>query len=106
MSKSGFNNPRVHVLMADGAEWEAQTMNPDLLRYERTAAKHKWPGPQQSPVTWLTFLAWSAGLREGHLASSMTWEVFSQDECVDVRNPDGTGPGPDVDPTDPGPGTD
>lgn len=106
MSKASFNNPRVRVLMADGAEWEAQTMNPDLLRYERTAAKFKWPGPQQSPVTWLTFLAWSAGLREGHIPPSVTWELFSTVECLDVKNPDGAGPGPAVDPTDQEPDTD
>jgi len=96
-----LNNPRVHVVMADGAEWDAQSINPDLLRYERTAAKYKWPGPSSSPVTWLTFMAWAAGTREGHIPPSMTWEQFSRTECVDVTNPDGKAAPPAVDPTDP-----
>ena len=39
-----LKNPRVHVIMADGAEWDAQTQNPDLMRYERTAGKNGWLG--------------------------------------------------------------
>lgn len=97
---TSFNNPRVHVVMVDGAEWEAQTLNPDLLRYERTAVKYKWPGPSVSPVTWLTFMAWSAGQREGHLPASVTWEQFSRELCAEVTNPD-KGDGTPVDPTGP-----
>jgi hypothetical protein len=87
--------------MADGAEWEAQTLNPDILRYERTAAKYKWPGPTVSPVTWMTFVAWSAGLREGHLPEAVTWEIFAE-QCLEVRSAGDdavrpTGPGPDTD---------
>lgn len=99
-----YSNPRVHVVMMDGAEWDAQTLNPDLLRFERTAARHKWTAPGVSPVTWLTFLAWSAGLREGHIPSSMTWESFSQSECAEVTNPDNQDDS--VDPTSPDPDTD
>ena len=106
MGQPKLNNPRVHVIMADGAEWDAQSLNPDLLRYERTAGKHKWPTAQVQPVTWLTFMAWSAGQREGHIPPAMTWEQFSLTECVDVTNPDGKGAGPAVDPTHPAPDTD
>lgn len=87
MGDSALKNPRVHVIMADGAEWEAQTMNPDLLRYERTGSKNGWPPAQKSPVQWLTFVAWRAGLREGHLPTSVTWEQFSEELCVEVSNP-------------------
>lgn len=97
-----FNNPRVHVLMMDGAEWDAQTLNPDLLKFERTAVRHKWPKPGESPVMWLTFIAWAAGVREGHIPSTLTWEQFSQEECAEVTNPDGKSAGPSVDPTQPG----
>jgi hypothetical protein len=90
-----MSNPHVYVTMLDGSEWDAQTLNPDLLRFESTAAKHKWPPPSVSPVTWLTFLAWSAGQREGHVPASMTWDVF-RGECAQVSNPDKDD---DVDPT-------
>ena len=82
-----LKNPRVHVIMADGGEWDAQTLNPDLLRYERTAGKNGWAPAQKSPVQWLTFVAWRAGLREGHLPKDMTWERFSEEECLEVSNP-------------------
>lgn len=95
MGDSALKNPRVRVIMADGAEWEAQAQNPDLLRYERTAGKNGWPPAQKSPVLWMTFLAWRAGLREGHLPASVTWESFSEELCVEVSNAGA----PDVDPT-------
>ena len=95
---SKLSNPRVHVIMVDGSEWDAQTLNPDLMAYERTAVKHKWPTPADAPVSWLTFIAWSAGKREGHLPASMLWEQFSQTECAEVSNADEAGT--KVDPTD------
>lgn len=104
--KPAFSNPRVHVLMMDGSEWDAQTMNPDLLKFERTAVRHKWPKPGDSPVMWLTFIAWAAGVREGHIPSSMTWEQFSQELCAEVTNPDGKAAGTPVDPIPPGVDTD
>ena len=86
MGESKLSNPLVHVIMADGTEWDAQCLNMDLLKYERTAVKHKWPKPEDSPVWWLTFLAWSAGSRGGQLAAGTTWEAFSQELCAEVSN--------------------
>jgi hypothetical protein len=99
-----YINPRVHVIMADGAEWDAQTLNPDLLAYERTATKHRWPTADKSPMNWLTFLAWRAGLREGHIDSTVTWERFSEELAAEVGNPDAHAGR--VDPTEPAPDTD
>lgn len=100
-----LTNPRCHVVMMDGSEWDAQTMNPDLLAFERTATKHKWPSPADSPVQWLTFIAWRAGLREGHIPPSMTWEAFSTSECMEVSNPEGRAGNTPVVPTLPEVGT-
>jgi hypothetical protein len=102
--RPAFANPRVHVIMADGAEWDAQTLNPDLLRFEATAGKHKWAGPSESPMRWLTFLAWRAGLREGHIPPDLLWEEFSENGprlALQVSNPADA----PVDPTRPAPGT-
>jgi hypothetical protein len=99
-----ITNPRVHVVMADGSEWDAQTLNPDLLRFEATAGKHKWAGPAESPMRWLTFLAWRAGLREGHIPPDLLWEEFSENGprlALQVSNPADQ----PVDPTRPAPGT-
>ena len=104
-NKPAFANPAVHVIMADGSEWDAQTLNPDLLRFEATAGKHKWAGPQESPMRWLTFLAWRAGLREGHIPSDLTWEEFSENGprlAMEVSNPRDTV----ADPTQAAAGTD
>lgn len=94
-----YSNPLVHVVMADGSQWQAQTFNPDLLRYERTASKHEWGGPQREPVSWLTFLAWSAGRREHHIPTDVTWEQFRDELCLQVSSPSST----PVPPTGPAP---
>ena len=93
-----ITNPLVQVTMRDGAVWQAQTYNPDMLRYERTASKHQWAGPTREPFRFLTFLAWSAGRREGHIPTTLTWEQFSEDECMSVEAPNST----PVPPTPPG----
>ena len=103
---SKLSNPRVHVVMVDGSEWDVQTSNPDLMAYERTAAKHKWPDFQTVPVTWMTFLAWSAGRRAGLIDAGMTWEVFSTTECAEVRSSDDSSAGTTVDPTEQAPDID
>ena len=97
MADQVYTNPYVEVIMADGSTWSAQTYNPDMLRYERTARKHDWPGPGKEPFAFITFLAWSAGRREGYIPTSMTWEQFSETECLQVSSPDAT----PVPPTDP-----
>lgn len=94
-----LTNPYVDVLMADGSTWGVQTYNPDLVRYERTASKHEWGGPGKEPVTWLTFLAWSAGRRAGHVSTDVTFEQFRDELCLQVSSPNSdtvgpTGPAP------------
>lgn len=100
-----LQNPVLHVIMADGSEWEAQAKNPDVLRWESTATRHKWGGMETFPMRFTTFLAWRAGIREGHIPSDLTWEEFSEngprvaDEVRTLR-------GEAVDPTQPVAGTD
>lgn len=89
MADAQFTNPYVEVIMADGSTWSVQTYNPDMLRYERTARKHEWPGPSKEPFAFVTFLAWSAGRRAGHIPQTMTWEQFSETECLQVSSPNG-----------------
>lgn len=106
MGDAKLSNPRVHVIMADGSQWDVQSLNPDLLRWERTASKHKWPEFRTVPVWWMTFLAWSASQRDGLIPTAVTWEEFSTELCVQVSDT-GRGEGADlVDPTGPVPDTD
>ena len=105
MGDAKLSNPRVHVIMVDGSEWDVQTLNMDLMRWERTAAKHKWPEFRGVPIWWTTFLAWSASQREGLIPSTVTWEVFSNEMCVQVGSDASPGAGV-VDPTEPAPDID
>ena len=98
--------PRLEVMLDDGRTLEVQALNPDLLRYDRTAAKHGWPKIEAAPFLWLTFLAWSALRRTGEIPEAMGWTEFADERCLQVRNLDagnGTGPIEMSDPTLPVP---
>lgn len=85
IDKAGLALPRLRVTVADGTEYEVQAYNPDLLAFEDTAAKHRWKGPADAPFRWLTFLAWSASRRAGHIDNTVTWEQFAA-TTLQVRN--------------------
>ncbi len=73
----GLTIPRLRVIPAEGEPWEVQAYNPDLLLYEDTAAKHRWPPIKSAPFRWMTFLAWAASRRTGRIPQTLTWEVFA-----------------------------
>jgi hypothetical protein len=82
-------NPYIVAVMSDGSEFGVQAYNPDLVRYERTASKHEWAGPDKEPINWLTFLAWSAGRREKKVSTDVTFEAFRDELCLQVSSPNG-----------------
>lgn len=104
--------PRVRVVRDGHDDLELQILNPDLLRWDLTRGKHRWPEMRQAPNLWMTFIAWAAATRTG--ATTDTWERFrdttleastiaeaDDDEEDDL---DGAGPGEaDPFPEDPGP---
>jgi hypothetical protein len=106
MSKNGLIYPRLRVVMEDGAEWEVQPKGKDQIRWEETAAKHKWANFQETPAKWQTFLGWRASVREGLLPSSVgSWETFldlhdyvqpvdltPDEDRADAEDEDGPGP--------------
>jgi hypothetical protein len=77
--------PLARARLADGRVLEARVLNPDYLRWDRTASKHGWPKAADAPFFWQTFLAWSAFRREGLIADSVTWEEFSERLAVQVE---------------------
>lgn len=92
--------PRVKVIRAEGTEpVEFQTNNADLVLWDRTRAKHKWPKFDDAPFLWLTFLSWAAARRTGAIASDHTYERW-ESETVDVEAL--TDPDDDALPTLPG----
>lgn len=78
--------PRLLITLTDGRQYTVQTLNPDLLAWDRTAAKHHWPALQTAPFLWLTFIGWRASLREGCIDAGVTWDTFSDELCAEVRN--------------------
>lgn len=97
--------PRIEVTLDNGSTFVVQAMNPDLIRWDRMAARNGWPGATSAPFLWMTFLAWSAAKREGKLdPPDMSWETFGDERCIQVRNlTDELEPSDGVDPTPPGP---
>jgi hypothetical protein len=90
-------------LAADADPVLVQTTQQDMLAWEETSHKHKWPGAADAPFLLSWFMGWHALRRTGGLPESMrTWELFR-------ANAVGVGPAPDADgggpatPTLPGP---
>jgi hypothetical protein len=97
-------SPKVRVTLEGRADpFELQTINADLVLWDRTAFKHKWPKFDDAPFLWLTFLSWSAARRTGEIGTDLTyekWEASVQSvEAVDTEAddaiPTSTGPAPD-----------
>ena len=94
-----LRSPVVRVIMDDGADWEVQTRNPDLLQWDWTSTRHRWGKADDMPMVWLTFIGWAASKREG--LTGLTWDEFQKQAAeVTTVDPDGDA----VDPTNPGHG--
>lgn len=88
MDTPDLSSPRLVVTTVDGGSFEVQTLNPDLIRFDMTRAKHGWPDAQTAPFLWLTFIAWAALKREGAIPAELTWETFSGETCIGVTSVD------------------
>ena len=99
--------PRVRVIRAseNGSEpMEIQTDNRDLVGWEQTRLRHKWPKFDEAPFKWLTFLSWSAARRAGLIDNAVTYEAWERDvlsvadtradENDEIGSPTHAGPGP------------
>jgi hypothetical protein len=84
-----LNSPRLRVIREGFDPLELQTANPDLVRWDRTRVKHRWPKLDEAPFLWLTFIAWSAARRTGAIAETMSYETWEGD-VLDVANLDET----------------
>lgn len=75
--------PKFRVKLPDEDAYDVEANNADLVRWDMTAAKHKWPTYKDAPFLWTTFLAWAASRRGG--LTKLTWEEFS-DRVVQVES--------------------
>lgn len=104
MPEFGFPKLVAHVQLTDGRVLEARILNTDLIRWDRTRAKHGWPTASEAHSFAATFYAWSALRREGLITETVTWEEFSERLCeyVAVDREAGAN-GSDPTPETPGP---
>lgn len=58
---------------------EVQTTNQDLVLWDRTRPKHKWPKFEDAPFLWLTFISWAAARRSGLIPPDTTYEAWERD---------------------------
>lgn len=108
MADVKLTTPRLRVTLGDDSQVEVQTTNSDLVRWDMTRAKQRWPSdPREAPFLWLTFLAWAALKRTQTIPADTTWEAFS-DSTQEIANLDDEGQEADqvveVDPTQQAPG--
>ena len=106
MGDQKLSSPRVRVLRDGQEPLEIQTDNRDMILWERTRIRHKWPKFDEAPFIWLTFLSWSAARRIELIEPSLTYErweaeVLGVESISDENTTEGdelgrpTGPGPD-----------
>jgi hypothetical protein len=64
-----------------------QTDNRDMILWEKTRLKHRWPRFDDSPIMWLTFLSWAAARRTGAIELGYAWEKW-ESETLQVSTVD------------------
>jgi len=93
----------IEATMADGTVWKTTGDQRDIAWFETEPFGCPFYQMQGRPFTFMRYLAWRAGKREG-LHHYSTFEAFS-DACVSTRNldqPDGE-EAPEPDPGPPAP---
>lgn len=109
MSDFKLTSPRLRIWRGslDAPEViEIQTLNPDLIAWDMTHARHKWPELKDAPFKWLTFIGWHAARREGRIPSDLTYEAWEAStlEVAAIDEDEDEGAGGESTPSPPGPG--
>lgn len=100
-----LTTPTIRVVPREGDEYLVQAENPDLVAYDLTAFKHKWPPMDKAPFVWLTFLAWHASRRTGVIPTELGYEAF-RDSTREVSAANADAAADAVTPTEPVAATD
>ena len=80
-----LSSPRVKVTRDGHDDLEIQTDNRDLVLWDRTRVKHRWPKFDEAPFVWLTFISWAAARRTGAIDTGYTYERW-EGEVMQVEN--------------------
>jgi hypothetical protein len=78
-----LTSPRVTILREGGEPITVQTNNRDLILWDRTRLRHKWPRMDEAPNLWLTFISWAAARRTGAIPAELRYEAWEA-EVIDV----------------------
>lgn len=104
MGEIRLHTPRLRIVREGHDPLELQATNADLVLWDRTRYKHKWPGPQEAPFLWLTFTGWAAARRTGAIPPEHRYEAWESEvlevETVgdDEEDEEGTPTEPGVEP--------
>jgi hypothetical protein len=98
MGEIKLSTPRLRVLRDGHDPLEVQVINADLVRWDRTRFKHKWPPMSEAPFLGQTFLAWCAARRIGAIPSDLTYETWEELslEVIEAPNDDDAAGGDQV----------
>jgi len=84
-----LNTPLCRVVRDGMDDLEVQTINPDLVLWDRTRYRHKWPPINEAPMLWMTFITWAGARRLGAIPEDYTYERWETDVIeVEVLNAD------------------
>jgi hypothetical protein len=76
MGTPKLNTPRMVVIMRDGAVYEVQALNIDLVSWDRDRVKFKWGATQEVPMQWMSYLAWHTLTKTQGLLPAMSLNEF------------------------------
>ena len=96
---TGVVQQSAEVTLADNRTLSLTITNPDMVMWDMTSHKHKWPAMKDAPMLWATFVTWRAAVRSGQYAGK--WEEWMERDAVDI-NLQGEDDD-EVGPTQPGP---
>lgn len=85
MADVKLSTPRLRVILGDDSELIVQATNADLVKFDMTRSRQKWPAATEAPFLWLTFIAWHALRRTGGIPQTTTYEQFS-DSTQEIAN--------------------
>ena len=74
-----LETPRLRIVREGHDDLELQCINADLVLWDRTRFRHKWPPMTDAPFLWLTFIGWAAARRTGAIPAEHTYEAWEAD---------------------------
>lgn len=85
MTDVKLHHHRFAYELSDGTAGEVTVQNRSLIAWDETRGMRKWPGADQAPMLWQSFLAWHALSRIGEYKGD--FDAFKEDcEALDMLN--------------------